>query len=164
MIGFSLLQAETRVKLNYLDQIAKFWEFQGSSLKIPNVERRILDLYSLSKVRVILSLKGRTRSPWLQTLQIECCVLGRKDNIVHVNISWQTLFRFVFECLEQPKYFRPNCYFQVSLVCLQLTYSLSYPFRLWWKKGAMKQSARTGGGPELPSVSSTHQAKILAPC
>lgn len=44
-------QAQTRVKLNYLDQIAKFWEIQGSSLKIPNVERRILDLYSLSKVR-----------------------------------------------------------------------------------------------------------------
>jgi len=38
------------VKLNYLDRIAKFWEIQGSSLKIPNIERRILDLYSLSKV------------------------------------------------------------------------------------------------------------------
>ncbi|KAE8583374.1 hypothetical protein XENTR_v10020499 [Xenopus tropicalis] len=44
------LEAETRVKLNYLDQIAKFWEIQGSSLKIPNVERRILDLYSLNKI------------------------------------------------------------------------------------------------------------------
>lgn len=43
-------QAETRVKLNYLDRIAKFWEIQGSSLKIPNIERRILDLFSLSKV------------------------------------------------------------------------------------------------------------------
>lgn len=40
------------MKLNYLDQIAKFWEIQGSSLKIPNVERRILDLYSLSKIVV----------------------------------------------------------------------------------------------------------------
>ncbi|XP_064220403.1 lysine-specific demethylase 5C isoform X6 [Aotus nancymaae] len=46
------LEAQTRVKLNYLDQIAKFWEIQGSSLKIPNVERRILDLYSLSKIVV----------------------------------------------------------------------------------------------------------------
>lgn len=45
------VKAQTRVKLNYLDQIAKFWEIQGSSLKIPNVERRILDLYSLSKVK-----------------------------------------------------------------------------------------------------------------
>ncbi|XP_036697123.1 lysine-specific demethylase 5D-like [Balaenoptera musculus] len=44
------LEAQTRVKLNYLDQIAKFWEIQGSSLKMPNVERRILDLYSLSKI------------------------------------------------------------------------------------------------------------------
>uniref|UniRef100_A0AAV3A525 [histone H3]-trimethyl-L-lysine(4) demethylase n=1 Tax=Pyxicephalus adspersus TaxID=30357 RepID=A0AAV3A525_PYXAD len=44
------LEAETRVKLNYLDQIAKFWEIQGSSLKIPNVERRILDLYTLNKI------------------------------------------------------------------------------------------------------------------
>uniref|UniRef100_A0AAY4C6B3 [histone H3]-trimethyl-L-lysine(4) demethylase n=1 Tax=Denticeps clupeoides TaxID=299321 RepID=A0AAY4C6B3_9TELE len=44
------LEAETRVKLNYLDRIAKFWEIQGSSLKIPNIERRILDLFSLSKI------------------------------------------------------------------------------------------------------------------
>ncbi|XP_058875912.1 lysine-specific demethylase 5C-like, partial [Acipenser ruthenus] len=44
------LEAETRVKLNYLDRIAKFWEIQGSSLKIPNIERRILDLYSLGKI------------------------------------------------------------------------------------------------------------------
>ncbi|XP_069040069.1 lysine-specific demethylase 5C isoform X2 [Lepisosteus oculatus] len=44
------LEAETRVKLNYLDRIAKFWEIQGSSLKLPNIERRILDLYSLAKI------------------------------------------------------------------------------------------------------------------
>ncbi|XP_062855327.1 lysine-specific demethylase 5C isoform X2 [Trichomycterus rosablanca] len=44
------LEAETRVKLNYLDRIAKFWEIQGSSLKLPNLERRILDLFSLSKI------------------------------------------------------------------------------------------------------------------
>ncbi|KAM6981511.1 lysine-specific demethylase 5C isoform 1-T1 [Tautogolabrus adspersus] len=44
------LEAETRVKLNYLDRIARFWEIQASSLKIPHIERRILDLYSLSKI------------------------------------------------------------------------------------------------------------------
>uniref|UniRef100_S4RDL6 [histone H3]-trimethyl-L-lysine(4) demethylase n=1 Tax=Petromyzon marinus TaxID=7757 RepID=S4RDL6_PETMA len=44
------LEAQTRVKLNFLDQIAKFWELQGSTLKIPIVERKILDLYMLSKV------------------------------------------------------------------------------------------------------------------
>ncbi|XP_022238310.1 lysine-specific demethylase 5A-like isoform X1 [Limulus polyphemus] len=41
------LEATTRIKLNFLDQIAKFWELQGSSLKIPNVERKLLDLYLL---------------------------------------------------------------------------------------------------------------------
>ncbi|KAK2821365.1 hypothetical protein Q7C36_020708 [Tachysurus vachellii] len=41
------LEAQTRVKLNFLDQIAKFWELQGCSLKIPLVERKSLDLYQL---------------------------------------------------------------------------------------------------------------------
>lgn len=41
------LEARTRVRLNFLDQIAKFWELQGSSLKIPMVDRKPLDLYSL---------------------------------------------------------------------------------------------------------------------
>ncbi|XP_035014552.1 lysine-specific demethylase 5C isoform X3 [Hippoglossus stenolepis] len=44
------LEAETRVKLNYLDRIARFWEIQASSLKIPHIERRILDLFGLSKI------------------------------------------------------------------------------------------------------------------
>uniref|UniRef100_A0A7R9H2W2 [histone H3]-trimethyl-L-lysine(4) demethylase n=1 Tax=Timema poppense TaxID=170557 RepID=A0A7R9H2W2_TIMPO len=44
------LEAKTRIKLNFLDQIAKFWELQGSTLKIPMVERRALDLYSLHKI------------------------------------------------------------------------------------------------------------------
>ncbi|XP_045603249.1 lysine-specific demethylase 5A isoform X2 [Procambarus clarkii] len=43
------LEAHTRIKLNFLDQIAKFWELQGSSLKIPVVERKALDLYSLHR-------------------------------------------------------------------------------------------------------------------
>ncbi|XP_078273179.1 lysine-specific demethylase 5A isoform X2 [Rhinoraja longicauda] len=44
------LEAQTRVKLNFLDHIAKFWDLQGSTLKIPHVERKMLDLYTLSKV------------------------------------------------------------------------------------------------------------------
>ncbi|KAF4079642.1 hypothetical protein AMELA_G00180340 [Ameiurus melas] len=44
------LEALTRVKLNFLDQIAKFWELQGSKLRFPHVERKILDLYLLSKI------------------------------------------------------------------------------------------------------------------
>uniref|UniRef100_A0A8I5NVP1 Lysine demethylase 5B n=1 Tax=Papio anubis TaxID=9555 RepID=A0A8I5NVP1_PAPAN len=43
------LEAQTRVKLNFLDQIAKYWELQGSTLKIPHVERKILDLFQLNK-------------------------------------------------------------------------------------------------------------------
>ncbi|KAL1129624.1 hypothetical protein AAG570_012569 [Ranatra chinensis] len=44
------LEAKTRIKLNFLDQIAKFWELQGSSLKIPMMERKILDLYTLHQL------------------------------------------------------------------------------------------------------------------
>ncbi|XP_041984302.1 lysine-specific demethylase lid isoform X2 [Aricia agestis] len=44
------LEAITRVKLNFLDQIIKFWELQGSVLKIPTVERKPLDLYALHKL------------------------------------------------------------------------------------------------------------------
>uniref|UniRef100_A0AAY4EYW5 [histone H3]-trimethyl-L-lysine(4) demethylase n=1 Tax=Denticeps clupeoides TaxID=299321 RepID=A0AAY4EYW5_9TELE len=44
------LEAQTRVRLNFLDQIAKFWELQGCTLKIPHVERKILDLYQLYTV------------------------------------------------------------------------------------------------------------------
>lgn len=43
------LEAKSRIKLNFLDQLAKFWELQGSSLKIPHVERKLLDLYELYK-------------------------------------------------------------------------------------------------------------------
>ncbi|KAJ0171215.1 hypothetical protein K1T71_013414 [Dendrolimus kikuchii] len=44
------LEAITRVKLNFLDQIIKFWELQGSVFKIPTVERKPLDLYALHKI------------------------------------------------------------------------------------------------------------------
>lgn len=41
------------MKLNFLDQIAKFWELQGCTLKIPHVERKILDLFQLNRVRLL---------------------------------------------------------------------------------------------------------------
>lgn len=44
------LEAQTRVKLNFLDQIARFWELQGSSLKIPVVDKKALDLYTLHRL------------------------------------------------------------------------------------------------------------------
>ena len=50
------LEAHTRIKLNFLDQVAKFWELQGSTLKIPLVDRRALDLYTLRKY---VQIEGR---------------------------------------------------------------------------------------------------------
>ncbi|KAG8438493.1 hypothetical protein GDO86_004891 [Hymenochirus boettgeri] len=44
------LEAMTRVKLDFLDQLGKFWELQGSSLRIPVVDRKLLDVYALSKI------------------------------------------------------------------------------------------------------------------
>lgn len=43
------LEARTRVKLNFLDSLAKFWELQGTTFKIPTVERKSLDLFRLHK-------------------------------------------------------------------------------------------------------------------
>ncbi|CAK9290602.1 unnamed protein product [Gordionus sp. m RMFG-2023] len=43
------LEATTRIKLNFLDQIARFWDLQGFKLRIPQVDRKALDLYSLYK-------------------------------------------------------------------------------------------------------------------
>ncbi|XP_071817474.1 lysine-specific demethylase 5A-like isoform X3 [Apostichopus japonicus] len=44
------LEAKTRVKLNFLDSIAKFWELQGCRLKLPYVNGKSLDLYNLTKL------------------------------------------------------------------------------------------------------------------
>lgn len=58
------LEAHTRIKLNFLDQVAKFWELQGSTLKIPLVERRALDLYTLKKY---VQKEGESRGrEWVQ--------------------------------------------------------------------------------------------------
>jgi len=44
------LDASTRVKLNFLEKIAKYWQLQGISFKIPVLEQRVVDLYSLYKI------------------------------------------------------------------------------------------------------------------
>lgn len=41
------LEAITRLKLLFLEKILKFWELQGSPLKIPMIENKTLDLYCL---------------------------------------------------------------------------------------------------------------------
>uniref|UniRef100_A0A1B8XZK3 ARID domain-containing protein n=4 Tax=Xenopus tropicalis TaxID=8364 RepID=A0A1B8XZK3_XENTR len=43
-------RAMTRVKLDFLDQLGKFWELQGSALRIPVVDGKLLGVYALSKV------------------------------------------------------------------------------------------------------------------
>ncbi|GFR98729.1 lysine-specific demethylase 5A [Elysia marginata] len=43
------LEAHSRIKLNFFDRLYKFWDLQGCLLKIPTVERKILDLYKLYK-------------------------------------------------------------------------------------------------------------------
>lgn len=44
------LDASTRVKLNFLEKIAKYWHLQGIRLKIPVLEQRAVDLYSLYRI------------------------------------------------------------------------------------------------------------------
>ncbi|XP_014675758.1 PREDICTED: lysine-specific demethylase 5C-like [Priapulus caudatus] len=46
----SELEATTRVRLEFFDKISKFWELQGSPLKLPTVDKTVLDLYRLRKV------------------------------------------------------------------------------------------------------------------
>uniref|UniRef100_A0A8C0HIH2 [histone H3]-trimethyl-L-lysine(4) demethylase n=1 Tax=Chelonoidis abingdonii TaxID=106734 RepID=A0A8C0HIH2_CHEAB len=58
------LEAQTRVKLNFLDQIAKFWELQGCTLKIPHVERKILDLFQLNRVRLFFKIVCFIERKW----------------------------------------------------------------------------------------------------
>ncbi|XP_074605334.1 lysine-specific demethylase 5-like isoform X2 [Brevipalpus obovatus] len=44
------LEAQTRVKLNFLEQVIKYWDLQGAPFKLPTVEKKVLDLYTLHKV------------------------------------------------------------------------------------------------------------------
>jgi histone demethylase JARID1 len=43
------LEALTRIKLNFLEQVIKFWDLQGAHLKIPYVDKRPIDLHLLHK-------------------------------------------------------------------------------------------------------------------
>jgi histone demethylase JARID1 len=66
------LEANSRIKLNFLDKLSKFWELQGSRFKIPVLERKPLDLYKLFKL--VESLGGyeavtKTKQ-WTQVMRI----------------------------------------------------------------------------------------------
>ena len=67
----------TRVRLDFLDQLAKFWELQGSTLKIPVVERKILDLYAVSKVSLVFGLEIGTVTSEFMKLGISDMLHGK---------------------------------------------------------------------------------------
>ncbi|KAF6073362.1 lysine demethylase 5B [Phyllostomus discolor] len=82
------LEAQTRVKLNFLDQIAKYWELQGSTLKIPHVERKILDLFQLNKI-FLISLAISFNS-WLQK-KVDLQLFARIENGPKLPPRWGSL-------------------------------------------------------------------------
>jgi len=47
---FSNFKANTRIKINFLEKLSKFWELQGHNLRVPILERKQIDLYDLFKV------------------------------------------------------------------------------------------------------------------
>lgn len=44
------LEARTRIKLNFIDQLTKFFALKGKTFQIPVIEKRTLDLYTLHKL------------------------------------------------------------------------------------------------------------------
>ncbi|XP_046406090.1 lysine-specific demethylase 5A isoform X2 [Ischnura elegans] len=44
------LEATTRIKLIFFDKIVKFWYLQGTAIKLPTIESKILDLFTLHKI------------------------------------------------------------------------------------------------------------------
>jgi len=43
------LEAQTRVRLSFLEKLIKYWDFQNHQIKIPSIDKKILDLYQLHK-------------------------------------------------------------------------------------------------------------------
>jgi histone demethylase JARID1 len=75
------LEANTRIKLNFLEHLAKFWELQGMSLKIPSVERKYLDLYCLHKaVQTEGGFETVSREKkWQKIAERLCCESSRAN-------------------------------------------------------------------------------------
>ncbi|KAH6944276.1 hypothetical protein HPB50_002564 [Hyalomma asiaticum] len=55
------LEATTRIKLNLLEQIAKFWDLQGSILKTPNKEKRSLNSSAFINLPMMNAARRRCR-------------------------------------------------------------------------------------------------------
>lgn len=69
----------TRVRLDFLDQLAKFWELQGSMLMIPLVRIKVLVLDALRKIAASRGKKKLRRKRALQSV-MELNSLFKKIN------------------------------------------------------------------------------------
>jgi len=76
------LEAQTRVRLSFLEHLIKYWELQSHQIKIPSIDKKILDLYQLHKV---VKQEGG----------FEVCVKDRKWSIVAAKMG--------FNCTPQNK-------------------------------------------------------------
>jgi histone demethylase JARID1 len=52
------LEANNRIKLNFLDKLSRFWDLQGKKFRVPTLEGRSLDIYKLYKVSLKSYLKS----------------------------------------------------------------------------------------------------------
>lgn len=148
------LQALTRVKLNFLDQIAKFWELQGSKIRFPHVERKILDLYRLSKVlravefssltcRSATALKPQTWSQWL----VICCRLFcGSEMFIHLRDLYKVLTGW---CIM---YRRVCLHVDINAVNIWHVH-----FRLCHLRVGLRRCAKRKDGPKCPVEWATHQ-------
>ena len=117
------IQAQTRVKLNFLDQIAKFWELQGSTLKIPHVERKILDLYQLNKVGTASGLGAG-----LATITPMC-------TSVKLLKKHTSLFFTLIDLSENSAVFKHHCFMLISMgwaLYLYIFLKLTPSFQSYW--------------------------------
>ena len=70
------LEAQTRVRLSFLEKLMKYFDLQGHQIKIPSIDKKIVDLYQLHKV---VKEEGG----------FETCVKDRKWSIVASKMGFQ---------------------------------------------------------------------------
>ena len=58
------LEAKNRIKLNFMNQVSKFWELQGNVFKLPVVDGKGLDLYALHRCFQKISLIKDCKNFW----------------------------------------------------------------------------------------------------
>jgi len=65
------LEANTRIKINFLEKLSNFWELQGNKFRVPILERKPIDLYKLYKtVEAMGGIETVTKNKqWCQLLR-----------------------------------------------------------------------------------------------